>query len=216
MKQLMVMTALALSGCVAAQEDAPVQFTSAVAVAGAPGTACTADTAKLLSRGRLNLVGGGNYTLAMQVRSTIPSSRSIIVGGTSVNVGGETATLTELVYSYEGPANLALPAEETVATYTVLKAASSESTVFLSAFGPKALTSLLNAADSGRVTDTPVGIIATIKARGRLGTTGNLESNEFSFPLSIVNAPCPAGQTLSSICNAGQEYSCAASSTTTP
>ena len=213
MKRLMMVATLAMAqaGCVAGQGDAPVQFSQALGLAGAPGEDCTTDTSKFLSQGRLNLSGGSNYLLAMRVRTTIPSARPVTIGGSNTSVGGESVTLTEYVYSYEGPAYLNLPKEETVATYTVLAAGgSTDAYVFLNAFGPQAL-SKLNA--SSQVGQEPVGVISTIKGRGTLGTSSHVESNEFSFPILVTNSGCTTG-TLGGICNVGQDAACTSAAQT--
>lgn len=207
MKRLMMVATLALSGCVAAQDDSPVQFNSALALSGAPGAECVVDNSRSISRGRLNVADGGNYSMAMQVRSLVAAPKVQTIGGTIFTSSGDAATLSEFVYTYEAPAFLGLPAEETVAVYNVIKAGSSDGYVFVNAFGPQALAKLRS---SGQLSDTAVGVIPTIKARGRLGTSSNFESNEFSFPISVVNATvsCSGGGTLSSICNPGQDYFC--------
>ena len=212
MKRLMMVATLALSGCVAGQDDSPIQFTSALALSGAPGSECVVDLTRFISRGRLNVADGGNYALAMQVRSLTAATKIQTIGSTIFTVGGETATLNEFVYTYEAPAFLGLPAEETVAIYAVIKPGSTDGYVFVNAFGPLALAKLRA---SGQLSDTAVGVIPTIKARGRLGTSSSFESNEFSFPVSVVNATvsCSGGGTLSSICSPGQDYFCAPKTT---
>ncbi|WP_155893311.1 hypothetical protein [Cystobacter fuscus] len=205
MKRLMMVAALAVaqSGCVSAQEDAPVVFSNVLALSGSPGGSCAPDTAKFISQGSLDLAGGGNYQMAVRVRSTIPVARTVLVGETPTLVGGESVTLTEFVYRYEASPDLGLPEEERVATNAVVPAGttSDNSYVPLTAFGPLALEKLRAAAPAY----PGVSVISYIKARGRLGSTSNAESNEFSFPVQVFASDCESKPLTAGICNFGQD-----------
>ncbi|WP_395838446.1 hypothetical protein [Cystobacter fuscus] len=160
------------------------------------------DTSKFISQGSLDLAGGENYLLAMRVRSAIPTSRTVIVGDSPTTVGGSSVTLTEFVYRYESSAELGLPEEETAATYAVVPAgATGDSYVSVNAFGPQAFAKLK---ESGNVpSEFPgVSVITYIKARGHLGSTSNVESNEFSFPVAVFNSRCTVA---AGVCRKGQD-----------
>jgi hypothetical protein len=206
MKRLMVIAALAVaqSGCVANQSDAPVQFSTAYAL----GSDCTPETGRFVSQGTLDVSGGSNYLLAMKAQNTLPPSRIVVIGDATTTVGGASVILSEYVYTYEAPAVVGLPAEESVATYSVLAPGSVDGYVLVNAFGPKALEKLNAYLDAGDP-DIRVGVISTIKARGRLGTSSNVESNQFSFPVSVFSTgysgTCAPGFTPSGTCNVGQD-----------
>ncbi|WP_143177944.1 hypothetical protein [Cystobacter ferrugineus] len=208
MKRLMMVAALAVaqSGCVSGQGDAPVLFTNALVLTGSPGQACDVETSQFISQGSLDVSGGGNYVLAMGVRSTVPIGRSVIIGDVPVGVGGESITLTEFVYSYEASPDLGLPEEEIVATYSVIPAGTGgDSYVFVTAFGPQAIEKLRTGAPGS----PGVSVISHVRARGRLGSSSNVESNEFSFPVKVyasgISVPCPTGFVVGGICNPGQD-----------
>ena len=232
MKRLMMVAVLAVaqSGCVAAQADAPVQLTNALALSYEDGE-CSPDTTKFIGQGSLDVRGGENYLLAMRTRNAIPAARAVPIGDTPTTVGGSNITLTEFVYSYQlsvpegvklpGDFSLPGPEEDVVATYVVLPAGSAgdSSYVFVEAFGPKAFAQLSRLNDSGLPKTTALGIITTIKARGRLGASSNVESNEFSFPVKVFSSPpCGAAQVLGGLCRAGQDVqsACVTPPPTTP
>ncbi|ATB42551.1 hypothetical protein CYFUS_008030 [Cystobacter fuscus] len=206
MKRLMMVAALAVaqSGCASSQEDAPVLFSNVLALAGSPGGACEPDTSKFISQGSLDVAGGDNYVMAVRVRSTIPAARTILVGDTPTLVGGESITLTEFVYRYESSPELGLPDEDRAATNAVIPAGTTgdSSYVPVNAFGPLALEKLLTATPG----EPGVSVIVYIKARGRVGSTSNAESNEFSFPVRVFRSlDCSSNPVTAGICSFGQD-----------
>ena len=153
MKRLMMVAVLAVAqaGCVAAQSDSAVQFSSALAQTGL-GSSCTASSDKNVAQGRLDVSGGQNYQLAMHARNTLPAAQSSVVGSTTVNTGGASVVLTEYSYSYQvSPAISGIPADGdgVAATYAVLPAGNSDVVVYLNALGPKLLTRLNNYLQAG-------------------------------------------------------------------
>ncbi|MFY0580346.1 hypothetical protein ACN28S_44365 [Cystobacter fuscus] len=228
MKRLTMVAALALAqaGCVTSQEDSPLLFGNVLALEG-----CEPDTSKFISQGSLDLAGGGNYVMAVQARNIIPTSRVIIIGDTPTNVGGSSVTLTEIVYRYEAPPELGLPEEDRAATYAVVPAGSgNDSYVPVSAFGPLALEALQKWGDKplkNPQDDTPYNplterhasenVITYIKARGRVGSSSNAETNEFSFPVRVFATPnCPSNAVKAGVCSPGQDVPTACPPTTTP
>lgn len=214
MKKLMMVAALAVvqSGCVASQEDAPLSFTNALALAGAPGGSCDVDSATFIGQGSLDLAGGGNYRLSMRVESNIPVARTVIIGDTPTTVGGGDVTLAEFVYRYESSEDLGLPEEERTATYAVVPAGTSgDSYVSMYAFGPEAIEALRGSVTSG----SRVSVITHIKARGHLSSTSSVESNEFSFPVVVFSSPgCAPQRANAGVCNPGQDVPTACASVT--
>jgi hypothetical protein len=209
MKRLMMVAALAVaqSGCVSAQDDAALTFSNALALAGAPGGSCEPDTSKFIGQGSLDVSGGGNYLLFMRVQSSIPTPRIISIGDTPTTVGGENIILNEFVYRYESSPDIGLPEEDSVVTYAVVPpGASGASYLPMNAFGPKALARLN---EPGVVPAFPgVSILTYIKARGRVGSTSNAESNEFAFPVQVYasGGSClPGDVPTGGICSPGQD-----------
>ncbi|WNG29641.1 hypothetical protein F0U62_40805 [Cystobacter fuscus] len=209
MKRLTMVAALALaqSGCVTSQEDSPLLFGNVLALEG-----CDPDTSKFISQGSLDVAGGGNYVMAVQARNIIPTSRVIIIGDTPTNVGGSSVTLTEIIYRYESSPELGLPEEDRVATYAVVPAGSGDNSyVPVSAFGPLALEKLRAVAPAS----PGVSVISHIKARGRVGSTSNVETNEFSFPVRVFASVCSSPATAG-VCSPGQDVPTACPAPTTP
>ncbi|HEX5748694.1 MAG TPA: hypothetical protein VFZ09_20810 [Archangium sp.] len=191
MKRLMAIAALALAqaGCVANQGDAAVRFLDARALTFEEGVGCTPADDFVIGSGLLDLSGSLNYLLAMSVE-TNNSVQSITVNQEEFSGQGlSDITLNEIVYSYKfmpqggtDATNLIDTEEETSAIYRVLRPGTSaeESYVFMNAFGPKAVAAL-----PGKGAGT---VFATIKARGRLSSGQTVESNKFTFPVTVYTS----------------------------
>jgi len=210
MKRLMAIAALALApvGCVANQGDAAVRFLDSRALTFEEGTGCVPSDDFVIGTGSLDLSGSDNYLLAMSVE-TNNSTQSITINQEEfAGPGLSDITLTEFIYSYQfepiaGSPSVTLPAddEDRVAVYRVLRPGTNadESYVFMNAFGPKAsaaLKSSISVGSSGTV-------FTTIKARGRLSGGQIVESNKFTFPVTVRATGftyCPAGQIPSGTC----------------
>jgi hypothetical protein len=192
MKRLMVIAALAvapLASCVANQGDTPIRFLNARGLEFEPAEGCTANEDTFISQGDFDSSGGQNYLLAMSVE-TNTFAQPITIGQEPFSGEGlGDITLEELVYSYKvAPAGIVtLPADEDdrVSLYAVFRPETDpdESYLFVRAFGPKALTQLQN-----MTVNSPVTVLTTVKARGRLSGGQSVESNKFTFPITVVNS----------------------------
>ncbi len=219
MKRLMAIAALALAplGCVANQGDAPIRFLWARALEFNEDTGCSGSGEDIISGGSIDISGGQSYLLAMSVE-TNNLSQPIIINQETFSGGGlGDITLSEIVYSYafqpisEGLTVSGLPAdeEERLPLYSVVRPLTNPegSFIFMEAFGPKALDVL--------EASIPVGgqgtLFATLKARGRLSGGQTVESNEFTFPITVFKSGasyvCTAPQVPSGVCRNGQDVS---------
>ncbi|WP_375767290.1 hypothetical protein NR798_37260 [Archangium gephyra] len=211
MKRLMAIVALALAplGCVANQGDAPIRFLGVRALEFEEGVGCTGAEDLVMSEGLLDISGGQNFPLAVSVE-TNTFQQPISIGQEPFSGEGlSDITLNEIIYSYQfqpvtDGASVTLPADETdrVAVYTVLRPETDpdESYTFVSAFGPKAIKALGEAIAPGQA----VTVLSTIKARGRMSGGQVVESNKFTFPVTVFSSGfsgvCPAGQVPSGTC----------------
>jgi hypothetical protein len=209
MKRLMAIAALALApvGCVPNQGDAAVRFLDARALTFEEGSGCIPSDELVIGTGSLDLSGSQNYLLAMSVE-TNNSTQSITINQEEfAGQGLSDITLTEFVYSYQyqpitGSA-VTLPADEVdrVPIYRVLRPGTNaeESYVFMSAFGPKAAETLRTSITG----DQRGTVFTTIKSRGRLSSGQTVESNKFTFPVTVYASGltyCPAGQIPNGAC----------------
>lgn len=203
MKQLMVMAVLAVApmGCVANQGDASVRFLNTRALESGDG--CSASAEAFVSRGRLDVSGGQNYLIAPSVETNTVNQPIIIDQETQSDTGLGDITLTELIYSYQVSSGegISLPADEVdrVPIYAVFRPETDpdESYLFMHAFGPEAFKRLTpDAIGVGK----EVIVLSTIKARGYMSGGQTVESNEFTFPVTVSNSgyerdntvdPCP-------------------------
>ncbi|MFY0529285.1 hypothetical protein ACN28I_41010 [Archangium gephyra] len=212
MKRLMAIAALALAplGCVANQGDAPIRFLWARALVFEEGIGCTASDDFVITEGTLDISGGQNYLLAMSVE-TNTFQQPITIGQEPMSGEGlGDITLNEYIYSYEfqpllnsGAVSLTLPADEVdrLAAYAVFRPETDpeETYTFVRAFGPGALDALRNAITPG----TAVTVLSTIKARGRLSGGQVVESNAFTFPVTVISSGfggCADGEFASGAC----------------
>lgn len=211
MKRLMAIAALALApvGCVANQGDAAVRFLDARALTFEEGTGCVPSDELVIGSGLLDLSGSRNYLLAMSVE-TNNSVQSITINQEEfAGQGLSDITLNEVVYSYQfqpngsGTAtNLIDTEEESSAIYRVLRSGTNaeESYVFMNAFGPKAVAALPGKAGT---------VFTTIKARGRLSGGQVVESNKFTFPVTVyasgASYACAGDQEPAGVCVRGQD-----------
>jgi hypothetical protein len=207
MKRLMAIAALAVAplACVANQGDAPIRFLGVRALEIEEGTGCIGSDERSITAGNLDVSGGANYLMAVSVETSTVEP-SISIGQEPFSGGGlGDITLSEIIYSYEtSAAGLTLPADEAdrVSVYAVFRPGTSpdESSLFVRAFGPQALESLQTAVTPG---SEPVTVLATIKARGRLSGGQVVESNKFTFPVTVFASGlvyCPAGEIPSGTC----------------
>ncbi len=212
MKRVMAIAALALAplGCVANQGDAPVRFLSARALEFQEGQGCTASEEFFINEGSLDISGGQSYLLALSVE-TNTFQQPITIGQEPFSGEGlGDITLNEIVYSYEfqpllgsGTVSLTLPADEEdrIAYYGVFRPETDpeESFTFVRGLGPQALAALRTAITPG----TGVTVLSTIKGRGRLSGGQTVESNEFTFPITVYASGltyCPVGQIPAGTC----------------
>jgi hypothetical protein len=175
LKQWMMVAVLAASSvaCVANQGDAPIRLLGARTLT-TEDTGCTAGDRQLLS-GSLDVSGGASYLLALNLESQLRESTNVL----------NDVTLTEVVLSYESQPRLSLPNEERIPIYAVIRPGTSEdSSILLDALGPKALTVLRDAV----ATDQAVTVLSTIQAKGHLGGGQSVETNEISFPITVINS----------------------------
>ncbi|MFE8601658.1 putative periplasmic lipoprotein [Archangium violaceum] len=209
MKRLMTIAALALgqAACVANQGDAPFRFLDARALTFEEGVGCVPSDELVLGSGSLDLSGSGNYLMAMSVE-TNNSTQPITINQEQFSGPGlNDITVSEFVYSYQfqpitAGVTVALPADEEdrVALYRVLRPGTNadQSYVFMNAFGPK-MVEVLRSFPVGSVGT----VFATIKARGRLSGGQTVESNKFTFPITVSASgasSCPPGQIPAGAC----------------
>jgi hypothetical protein len=213
MKRLMVIAALAVTplACVANQGDAPVRFVQARALDFDDTEGCTGDEDRFITAGNLDISGGQNYLIAMGVE-TNTFQQPITIGQEPFSGEGlGDITLNEVIYSYEfapqSGISLTLPADEVdrVSVYAVFRPETDpeESYMFIRAFGPQALKNLKTAFTGISDPTQAVTVLATIKARGRLSGGQVVESNKFTFPVTVFStgfAGCPAGLIPSGTC----------------
>lgn len=191
MKRLMVMAALAVAplACVANQGDTPIRFLNARGLEFDPASGCTGSEDTFITQGNFDVSGGQNYLLAMSVETNTFQQPIIIGQEPFAGEGLGDITLNELVYSYEvSPAGIVtLPADEDdrVSIYAVFRPETDpgESYLFVRTFGPKALAQLQSMA-----VNSPVTVLTTVEARGRLSGGQSVESNRFTFPITVVNS----------------------------
>ena len=212
MKRVMAIAALALAplGCVANQGDAPIRFLGARALEFEEGQGCRASEDFFINEGSLDISGGQTYLLALSVE-TNTFQQPITIGQEPFSGEGlGDITLNEIVYSYEfqplldsGAVSLTLPADEEdrIAYYGVFRPETDpeESYTFVRALGPQALAALRTAITPG----TGVTVLTTIKGRGKLSGGQTVESNEFTFPVTVYATGltyCPAGQIPAGTC----------------
>lgn len=202
MKRMMVIAALLMGvplGCVSKQGDASVRFLNVRALK-LQGGDCTADATRFITSGSLDIALGSNYLMAPSVETNTAAQST----GTGQ---GLDATITELVYSYKvSPAGIKMPADEAdrVPLYAVFRANTdpASSYLFMTAFGPKGLKALVDQVQPGA---EPVTVLATIKGRGYLSSGQSVETNEFTFPVTVfasssLPASCATDETLSGTC----------------
>lgn len=208
MKRLMAIAALALAplGCVANQGDAPVRFLDARALTFNEATGCTGSDSLVISRGSLDVAGGEGYLLAMSVETNNTQQPIVINQEVFSGEGLGDIILDEIVYSYEFQASVTgvsvtLPAdeEERLPLYRVLRPGTDpEGTyVFMNALGPKAIEALRTSIPVTTPLRSQGIVYSTLKLRGRLSGGQPVESNKFTFPISVENSGltyCPAGQ----------------------
>ncbi|MCY1081138.1 hypothetical protein [Archangium lansingense] len=215
MKRLMAIAALAVTplACVANQGDNPVRFVQARALDFDDTEGCTGNEDAFITEGNLDISGGSNYLLAMSVE-TNTFQQPITIGQEPFSGEGlGDITLNEVVYSYQASrSGVSLPADEVdrVSIYAVFRPETDpeESYMFVRAFGPQALTRLASTITFGA---EPVTILTTVKARGRLSGGQVVESNKFTFPVTVVNSgytpgvggaagTCPVGTPRNGVC----------------
>jgi hypothetical protein len=201
MKRMMVIAALMSVplGCVSNQGDSSVRFLNVRALT-LESDECTANADRFITAGSLDLAFGSNYLMAPSVETNTATPSNGTGQGLDV-------TLTELVYSYKvSPAGIKLPADEAdrVPIYAVFRANTdpNESYLFMTAFGPKALKALVDQVQPGA---EPVTVLATIKGKGYLSSGQSVESNEFTFPITVFSSSspptsCATNETLSGTC----------------
>lgn len=201
MKRMMVIAALmgVPLGCVSNQGDASVRFLNVRALK-LESSQCTADATRFVTAGSLDIAFGSNYLMAPSVETNTAAQST----GTGQ---GLDATLTELVYSYKvSPTGIKMPADEAdrVPIYAVFRANTdpASSYLFMTAFGPKGLKALVDQVQPGA---DPVTVLATIKGRGYLSSGQSVETNEFTFPVTVFasSSPpttCATDETLSGTC----------------
>lgn len=188
-------------GCVANEGDSSIRFLNARALT-FESDVCTPSPDRFVTSGSLDIAGKRSYLLAPSVE-TNTAAPTTGTGGQGLDV-----TLTELVYSYEAsPTGLKLPADEAdrVPIYAVYRAGTNpdESYLFMYAFGPKALKSLVEQVNVGA---EPVTVLATIYGRGYLSSGQSVESNRFTFPVVVYKSSdaaspaCPEGFVPSGVC----------------
>jgi hypothetical protein len=210
MKRLMVIAALAVAplACVANQGDAPVRFIHARAL----DPDCKIVEDSYVSSGSLDVSGGQNYRLVLAVE-TNTSTQQITIGQEIFSGNGlGDITLNELIYSYESQPSGAVPEEERVPIYAVYRPGTDaqESTFTVGGFGPQALDRL-----KGLPVDASVTVLSTIKGRGVMSGGQIVESNEITFPITVVNSgfvpgtppKCPGDRpgTPAGLCVLGQD-----------
>jgi hypothetical protein len=215
MKRLMaIAAALALAaplgGCVANQGDAPIRFLWVRALEFQEGVGCVGSEERIITEGVLDIAGGFNFPMPVSVE-TNTFQQPITIGQEPFSGEGlGDITLNEVVYSYQfqpvigsAPVSLTLPADEAdrVAYYGVFRPETDpdESYTFIGALGPGALDALYRSITPGMA----VTVLSTIKARGRLSGGQPVESNEFTFPVTVVNSgfsTCAEGEVPSGIC----------------
>ncbi|HEX8819224.1 MAG TPA: hypothetical protein VF794_04820 [Archangium sp.] len=183
MTRWMMIAALAASsvGCVANQGDAPVRFLDARTLKDEGGSCALGETQR--PAGQLDVSGGQGYLVALRVE-TNTVAREIRVGTTTVAGGGlSDFTFRELILTYETSAGLVLPEEERIPLYAVFRPGTSAdgSYAVLPAFGPEALTAL-----SG--VTAPVTVLSTIKVAGVFSGGQKMETNEITFPVTVINS----------------------------
>lgn len=223
MKRLMTIAALALgqAACVANQGDAPFRFLDARALT-VEADACVPSDELVIGSGSLDLSGAEsvariagvatapNYLLAMSVETNNSSQPITINQEPFSGPGLSDITVNEFVYSYEfvpsaggAAANLIDTQEESTAVYRVLRPGTNpdQSYMFINAFGPKG-----SAALAGKGAGT---VFTTIKARGRLSSGQVVESNKFTFPITVYTSgalyACTAPQVPAGRCVIGQD-----------
>lgn len=188
MKRMMVIAALlgvVPLGCVSNQGDSSVRFLNVRALK-LESDECTASSERFITGGSLDIAFGSNYLLA-------PSVETNTATPTNGTGQGLDVTINELVYSYTvSPAGIKLPADEAdrVPIYAVFRAGTDpdESYLFMYAFGPKALKILAEQVQPGA---DPITVLATIKGRGYLSSGQSVESNEFTFPVTVFASASP-------------------------
>ena len=213
MKRVMAIAALALAplGCVANQGDAPIRFLQARALDFEEGQGCTGSDEFVISEGSLDISGGQGYLLAVNVE-TNTFQQPITIGQEPFSGGGlGDITLNEIIYSYDFQPllgsegiSLDLPADEEdrVAYYGVFRPETDpeETYTFVRAIGPRALAVLRAAITPGT---GGVTVLSTIKARGKLSGGQTVETNKFTFPVTVYATGltyCPPGQVPAGTC----------------
>ncbi|OJT27361.1 hypothetical protein BO221_05115 [Archangium sp. Cb G35] len=190
----MTIAALALgqAACVANQGDAPFRFLDARALT-VEEDACVPSDELVIGSGSIDLSGvpagiAPNYLLAMSVETNNSSQPIVINQEPFSGPGLSDITMNELVYSYEfvpsgggAAANLIDTEEESTAVYRVLRPGTDadQSYVFMDAFGPKGSAALVGKDGT---------VFATIKGRGRLSSGQVVESNKFTFPITVFTS----------------------------
>ena len=195
MKQWMVLAALAASStaCVANQGDAPVRLLAARSLR-SEGGACAVGDRQLLA-GSLDVSGGSSYLLGLSLEANLVQQNITIGGNQYSGPGLSDVTLSEVVVTYESQPRVALPREERIPVYALIRpGTSANSFLLLYGIGPKALTVLRDAVSS----DQPVTVLSTIKAVGQMSSGHNVETNEITFPITVINSGYdPAGRKCS-------------------
>lgn len=216
MKRWMMIATLGLAplGCVSDNGDSPIRFLNALALSGAFGGTCTVDTAKAIGGGSLDLYGGSNYAMAMAVEV---GSQVHLLDIESVpiasGIGLLDVNLTEVVYEYADVKGYSFPDEEVVPVSAVFRpTTSSNSYIFVNAFGPGALAELQAKVPSD---GSQVTMRSTIYMRGRISSGSSVETSVFTFPVTVYRGSAqPTSATTCSItgykptggvCNPGQD-----------
>ncbi|MFL5351125.1 hypothetical protein [Archangium sp.] len=200
MKRMMVIAALMSVplGCVSNQGDSSVRFLNVRALK-LESDECTATPDRFITGGSLDIALGSNYLMAPSVETNTATPANGTGQGLDV-------TINELVYSYEvSPAGIKLPADEVdrVPIYAVYRADTNpdESYLFMYAFGPKALKVLQEQVQPG---GDPITVLTTIKGQGYLSSGQSVESNEFTFPVTVFASSsvptCATDESLSGTC----------------
>jgi hypothetical protein len=197
MKRAMLMAALLLAqvSCVGGGDSA-VRLLHARVLKEEAGACSLSEVS--ITQGTLDVSGGRNYLLGINIESNL-ADPTLAVGNVDFNSRGHNdVILNELVLSYRTEPSVALPQEESIPVYLLLRAESNEqSFLVFPAIGPQAFAQLRGAVGLGQ----QVTLIITVKARGEMGgKQGTVETNAMSFPIVLLNSgfdsftgTCPSG-----------------------
>src|SRR5215217_719065 len=183
MKPIYLAALLAL-GTVSCVDNIPkLQLLSATP----PDEDCTIPEDEALLSGSLNLDLSSNYRLGFIVTSNLTSTPIVVGEGQVADPDSNAIYLTELDLSYRTEPELNIPSV-TLPVYAAFRA-NEDSSLLMSVLTRDAQNALFNGTEGGAVVD----VLVTMRVRGHTITGGEVETNELSYAITVVNDPfiCP-------------------------